>query len=92
MGGNDRIELSGAPHWVIAGSGSDKVITQNAAYIATGTGRLNIGAGGPLAYHDWTLLTSSENSQGGTLITVSGYLVEENLRPLPLQLGTVFEL
>ena len=92
VGGNDRIELSGAPHWVIAGSGSDKVITQNAAYIATGTGRLNIGAGGPLAYHDWTLLTSSENSQGGTLITVSGYLVEENLRPLPLQLGTVFEL
>jgi hypothetical protein len=92
LGGNDRIALSGSSHWVIAGPGSDEVIAQGASWISTGIGRLDLTASGILIYHDWQILTSPEDSQGGALITVSGYLVEENLQPLPTRSGNISEL
>ena len=92
FGGSDEISLAGNDHWVIAGIGADQVTAQGASNISMGIGRFGLDTNGVLVYHDWAILTSPQDSQGGALFTVNGYLVEENLKPFSPRSGSIDEL
>jgi hypothetical protein len=91
LGGDDVISSGGSSDWIITGLGFDQVTISSGAFLSLGIGAFSPILGTAVAYLEWTILNSPEDSTGGLLITVDGYSLEENSRPNPYQSGSFDE-
>jgi Ca2+-binding RTX toxin-like protein len=81
------ITSSGNSDWIIAGIGSDQLTIPNGAFFSFGIGSFSSTPEKEPLYFEWEILNSSQDSTGGSVITVDGFSLEENIRPVSYLFG-----